>query len=104
MNHIAIRVNDIEWYIEFFSQVFGSKVEKTNGEDQIWLDCGLQLNKTDDRIEPLNGLLDHIAFVTNDVEGCLARAKKYDIRSMDRGEHWFQLPTGLCIELLEPSP
>lgn len=100
MDHIAIRAQSIEWYVRFFSDVFGTEIVKTNGEDQVWLSNGLQLNRSSGSIDMNHGLLDHIAIRTEDLYDCLRKARKYDIKTMDRGDNWIVLPTGLCIELL----
>ena len=44
MDHVAINVNDLEWNIKFFEDVFGMTVTKEgtadNGKRQVWLSGG----------------------------------------------------------------
>ena len=65
IHHAAIRVNDLEWYLDFFQRVFGMTIEKTRGEKpcrQIWLFEGIQLIETEEtRNLTENALCDHIS-------------------------------------------
>ena len=33
IHHVAVKVNDLEWYVDFFQNVLGMTIEKTKGDD-----------------------------------------------------------------------
>ena len=104
MDHAAINVKDLEWNIKFFADVFGFTVTKEgtadNGRRQVWISGGLQLVPADDVIAD-GGIMNHIAFTVDDLDGTLARADKYGVTHLAKGYNWIVLPTGLCIEVLK---
>ena len=42
LDHLALRVADLEWYVDFLQSVFGMQITETQGDDpsrpeQVWL-------------------------------------------------------------------
>mgnify|MGYP005758636193 FL=1 len=102
LEHMAIRVRDLEWHIRFFEEVFGMPVKKRMGEApnrKVWLEGGIQLNETTEFDGP-EGRADHLGIMTDDVEGALDRAYARGVREMKQGKNWIELPDGLCIEVI----
>ncbi len=102
MDHVAINVNDLEWNISFFSEVFGMEIVKEgiadNKKRQVWLSGGIQLVETDEEMS--QGVLNHICLVVKDMDGTMEKAEKYGVHHLEKGYNWIVLPTGLCIEVL----
>ena len=51
LEHMALKVSDIEWHVKFFEEVFDMPVRMTLGEApnrKIWLHAGIQLNEETD--------------------------------------------------------
>ena len=48
LEHMALKVSDIEWHVKFFEEVFDMPVRMTLGEApnrKIWLHAGIKLNE-----------------------------------------------------------
>jgi len=109
VDHAAIKVKDIKWHINFFSEVLGMKMRKLSGSienpDQYSTFGGIQLisdpSLTDNQT---NGGLDHIGIMVEDLDGALAEAKKRGIESAKHSINWLQLPNGLILELMQAKP
>ena len=105
IHHAAIRVNDLEWYLDFFQRVFGMTIEKTRGEKpcrQIWLFEGIQLIETERKEDQAkSGLCDHISLgVEGDPQDAAKEAVVNGCSPVNgKGAHWFALPNGILMEL-----
>ena len=80
LEHMAIRVRDLDWHISFFEKVFGMTVKKQLGKApnrKVWLQNGLQLNETTD-FEGPEGRADHLGIMTDDVNEALRKAYELD--------------------------
>lgn len=100
IHHTAIKVKNLEWYIHFFTEVFGMEIERTAGaspERKVWFKEGIQLNEEMDFGE--DGVMDHIGIETDSMERILEKSKEYGCSSLPNGENWFQTPDGIRIEL-----
>ena len=103
VEHTAILVSDIRWYMQFFDEVFGMQVTQLDGDPesprQIWLDGGLQLieNRGFDGPE---GRLGHLGIIAQDLGATLAAMTKWG-SPLGKGPNWFLLPDGLCIEVID---
>ena len=105
IHHVAIAVQDFEWYVSFFTDVFNMTVERTAGEvpkRQLWFAQGVQIvESADDR--PVNGpaACDHISIgVDNDPEEAASLAIAHGCSKVDgKGAHWFALPNGVLMEM-----
>ena len=103
MDHVAINVNDLEWNIKFFADVFGMTITKEgiadNGKRQVWLSGGIQLVPSDEEL--VQGTMNHLGIAVEDVESVLAKADEYEVTHLQKGKNWIVIPTGLLIEVLE---
>lgn len=101
LEHTALKVNDIEWCVRFFEEVFEMPVRLSLGEKpnpKIWLHAGIQLNEAVDlKIE--ESCLDHIALMTTDYENVLKKCAEWGCVQLSLGENWLKMPNGIVIEL-----
>ena len=111
VEHVAIRVKDIQWHINFFRDVLGMDVRDIDGPSdaprQYWSLGGLQFMATPDfEAKPSNdaGWLAHLGIMVDDVEAALAAAQKWGVKALPQGQNWLQLPDGLAVEFLQASP
>lgn len=101
IDHVAIKVNNLEESVHFFKEVFGMEEEKTAGEKpvrKVWFRQGIQLNETDEGIMT-EGIMDHIGIHTDCKETVLLKCKEAGCEILPNGDNWFQTPTGIKIEL-----
>ena len=100
LHHIALSVDRLDWYLDFFTKVFEMTVQKTAGdapERKIWFHEGVQLNEAAKK--PAAGTLyDHLAISTKEKETVIARAEEFGCRRIK--ENWISLPDGVTIELI----
>lgn len=103
VEHTAIVVSDIRWYVQFFEEVFGMRVTQVDGDPesprQIWFDGGLQLIENSQFDGP-EGRLGHLGIIVQDLGATLAAMAKWG-SPLGKGPNWFKLPDGLCIEVME---
>jgi len=104
LEHIAIRVKDIQWHIRFFKEALGMSLRSVDGPGdhpkQVWTIGGLQL-VSDPNFEGPEGRVAHLGIMAEDLEGALEEVYKWSVTQMPQGRHWFALPDGLIIELLQ---
>ena len=110
VEHVAVRVKDIQWHIDFFLEVLGMDVREIDGPTdaprQYWTIGGLQLMSTPDfQAPPSNdaGWLAHLGIMVQDLPGALQAAQSWDVKALPQGNNWLQLPDGLAIELIQAS-
>ncbi|MDO8774805.1 MAG: VOC family protein [Burkholderiaceae bacterium] len=110
VEHVAVRVKDIQWHINFFYEVLGMDVREIDGPTdaprQYWTIGGLQLMSTPDfEALPSNdaGWLAHLGIMVEDLEAALASAQSWGVQQLPRGRNWLQLPDGLAVELIQAS-
>jgi len=104
LEHVAIRVKDIQWHIRFFKEALGMTLRSVDGPEdgpkQVWTIGGLQL-VSDPGFKGPEGRIAHLGIMTEDLEGALDEVYKWGVTQMPQGRHWFALPDGLTIELLQ---
>ena len=104
VEHVAIRVKDIEWHLRFFREVLGMTIREVDGAadapKQVWTVGGLQL-VADPAFTGSEGRLAHLGVMTEDLETALAAATAFDVRELPQGRNWLALPDGLCVELIQ---
>jgi len=104
LEHAAIRVKDIQWHIRFFKEALGMPLRSVDGPaddpKQVWTIGGLQL-VSDPAFEGPEGRIAHLGIMTEDVEALLEEVYKWGVTQMPQGRHWFALPDGLVIEILQ---
>jgi len=101
LEHNAIRVKDVEWYLKFFAEVFNMRQRKILGtapHRKVWLWGGLQLNETG-YFASGEGRQEHLGIMTDDVPMALTKAAEYGVKPLPEGKNWFELPDGLHIEV-----
>lgn len=110
VEHVAVRVKDIQWHINFFYEVLGMDVREIDGPvdapRQYWTLGGMQLMSTPDfEAPPSNdaGWLAHLGIMVADLEGALQAAQSWGVKALPQGRNWLQLPDGLAIELIQAS-
>jgi catechol 2,3-dioxygenase-like lactoylglutathione lyase family enzyme len=111
VEHVAVRVKDIQWHIKFFYEVLGMDVREIDGPtdapNQYWTLGGMQLMSTPGfEAPPSNdgGWLAHLGIMVDDLEGALAAAQPWGVKPLPQGRNWLQLPDGLAVELIQASP
>ena len=104
LEHVAVRVKDIDWHIRFFKEVLGMSVREETPEGQmpyqVWTIGGLQLMSDPDFNGP-EGRLMHLGIMTEDLEEALAEAAKWGVKELPQGRNWIALPDGLQLELIQ---
>jgi|SRR5690625_1766362 len=106
VEHVAIYVKDIAWYIDFFDQALGMKVKQvdgsTNSPKQIWTIGGLQFI-SDPSFDGRQGQMAHFGIVTENLVQALQVIYSWEnvAQVPDKDENWVLLPDGLILELFE---
>lgn len=101
LDHVAYRVQNMDWTVDFFAQVFEMTVTRTvtadNGLRNIWLSGGLQLVE-----EPgfgnESGRAHHVCLLVDDLEGARRKALDLGCKELTK-HHWVELPNGLQVEM-----
>lgn len=102
LEHMALKVSDIEWHVKFFEEVFDMPVRMTLGKApnrKIWLHAGIQLNEETD-FENIEGRADHLGIMTDNVEEVLEKAYALGVEELPQGHNWIKLPSGIHIEVI----
>ena len=104
VEHVAVRVSDIDWHICFFRDVLGMTMreETPDGQTpyQLWTIGGMQL-MSDPAFKGPEGRLAHLGIMTEDLEAALAEAAQWGVTQLPQGRNWLALPDGLQIELIQ---
>lgn len=105
VEHVAIRVKDLQWHIDFFADVFGMGVRQRSEPgaalEQVWLHGGVQLVACKNFGADPNGQLGHLGIMTDDLEGALKKVYEKEVTELAQGRNWFSLSEGICIEALQ---
>ncbi|MBO1305587.1 VOC family protein [Enterococcus sp. 669A] len=106
IEHTAVFVTDVEWYVEFFHQTLGFterlRKEEPGQPKQVWLYGGIQLIEGTENQD--SGKLGHLGIMVDDQQAVLKKINRYPVKPLPQGENWLQLPDGLCIEILQAAP
>jgi catechol 2,3-dioxygenase-like lactoylglutathione lyase family enzyme len=110
VEHVAVRVQDIQWHINFFYEVLGMDVREIDGPtdapNQYWTLGGMQLMSTPGFTAPPSndsGWLAHLGIMVQDLPAALQAAQGWGVKQLPQGSNWLQLPDGLAIELIQAS-
>ena len=107
VEHVAVRVSDINWHIRFFREVFGMTLREVHGPEdaptQVWTIGGMQLMSDPDFKGP-EGRLAHLGIMTEDVAAALRESQAWGVTAMPQGSNWMALPDGLALELIQAEP
>jgi len=106
VEHVAIRVKDIQWHIRFFRDVLGMTLREVQGPldapNQVWTIGGVQLI-SDPGFDGPEGRLGHLGVMTEDLEAVLKEAESQGIGNLPQGRNWLALPDGLCVEVIQAT-
>ena len=107
IEHVAIRVKDIDWHIGFFREVLGLGIrDELPPSDkigrQVWVLGSVQLIH-DPGFEGPEARLAHLGIMVDDYDGVLERAANWGAKALPTGPNWLALPDGLNIEILQAS-
>ena len=107
IEHVAIRVKDIDWHIGFFREVLGLGIRdelppKDKIGRQVWVLGSVQLIH-DQGFEGPEARLAHLGIMVDDYDGVLERAANWGAKALSTGPNWLALPDGLNIEILQAS-
>lgn len=104
VEHVAIRVRDIDWHIRFFREVLGMTLREVDGPSeaprQVWTIGGVQLI-ADPAFDGPEGRLAHLGVMTEDLEAALREAQGWGVAELPQGRNWLVLPDGLVVELIQ---
>ena len=100
VEHVAVRVKDIHWHINFFDEALGMDVREivgpTDAPIQYWSIGGMQLMSTPGfEAPPSNdaGWLAHLGIMVDDLSRPLLNATSLASRSCPRGATGCSCPT-----------
>ncbi len=106
VEHVAVRVKDIEWHVRFFRDALGMTIRDVDGPaenpKQIWTVGGVQL-VADPAFEGPEGRLVHLGIMADDAEAVLQAAKAWGVSELPQGRNYLALPDGLSIEIIQAS-
>jgi catechol 2,3-dioxygenase-like lactoylglutathione lyase family enzyme len=107
VEHVAVRVRDIDWHIRFFRDALGMPVREVDGSPddprQVWTVGGVQL-MADPAFAGPEGRLAHLGVMTEDLEGALAAAYAWEgVAALPQGRNWLALPDGLAVEVIQAT-
>ena len=104
VEHVAIKVKDIDWHLRFFREVRGMTVREVMGPEskpeKAWTIGGMQFN-VDPAFEGPEGRMAHLGIMVEDLEAALSEAAKWGVRELPMGRNWLALPDGLELELMQ---
>lgn len=106
LEHMAFKVNDFDWCVKFFQDVFGMEIRMAIGEKpnrKVWLHAGIQLNE-DISYQNAEGRCDHFALMSDSYDTVIERCLAYGCKQHSMGENWLQMPNGMLIELKRAEP
>lgn len=111
VEHVAVRVKNIHWHIQFFYEVLGMDVREIDGPTdsprQYWTLGGMQLMSSPDHVATATDdptWLGHIGVMVDNLETALVEAHKRGIPALPQGRNWLQLPDGIVVELIQAAP
>lgn len=101
LEHMAFKVKDLDWCVDFFHKVFDMPIRLSLGEApnrKIWLHAGIQLNE-DLSFDNTEGRCDHFALMTTEYDKVLGECLEWGCTQIPAGENWLKMPNGMVIEL-----
>jgi catechol 2,3-dioxygenase-like lactoylglutathione lyase family enzyme len=107
VEHVAVRVKDIDWHVRFFRDVLGMTIrDETEGDAdaprQVWTIGGVQLI-ADPEFQGPEGRLAHLGIMAEDQEAVLREAQAWGVEVLPQGRNWLALPGGLNVEILQAT-
>jgi catechol 2,3-dioxygenase-like lactoylglutathione lyase family enzyme len=106
VEHVAVRVKDLQWHLRFLREVLGMATRMVDGDPeaprQVWTIGGMQFIQ-DPGFEGPEGRLGHLGVMTSDLEAALEAAQAFGVTEMPQGRNWLRLPDGLAVEILQAT-
>ncbi len=106
VEHVAVRVRDIQWHIRFLREVLGMTAREYDGPPddprQYWSVGGIQLLAAPG-FAGQEGRLAHIGVMCDDLAAALEAAEAFGVEALPKGRNWLRLPDGLELELMQAS-
>ncbi|MBN1400102.1 MAG: VOC family protein [Anaerolineae bacterium] len=109
LEHVAVRVKDLQWHIRFFEEALGMSVQSASGPadnpTQVWVQAAggggrVQIVAAQDFDGP-EGRLVHLGITCDDLEAALDEVYKWGVSQLPQGRNWIKLPDGMEIELMQ---
>ena len=108
VDHVAVRVADLDWHVRFFEAVLDMPVREVDGPRetprQVWLRGGIQLiaepGVPDEAIRAQPWIA-HIAVRVRGLDAALARARDWPVTALPQGPNWLLTPGGIALELFD---
>lgn len=106
LDHVGYLVQDLDWTVSFFEEVFDMSVERfrenPNGVREVWLQGGLQLIDNG-CFDGTTGRGHHVCLIVDDLEAIRAKALARGCSELPK-YHWIRLPDGLEVEMFTAAP
>jgi catechol 2,3-dioxygenase-like lactoylglutathione lyase family enzyme len=107
VEHVAVRVKDLQWHLRFFREALGMTIRAVDGDadnpKQVWTVGGVQLIADPGFAGP-EGRLAHMGVMTEDLDAALKAAYALEgVKPMPQGRNWLELPDGLCVEVMQAT-
>ncbi|MDR1978796.1 MAG: VOC family protein [Synergistaceae bacterium] len=105
VEHVAIHVRNIGWYVKYFGEVFGMEPYRTDEQDgkvkQVWLHGGIQLTSVSsfEVGEPEKQGITHIGIVVEDVKSAIEESYFRGVKPVVDKKDWVWLPDGVPLEI-----
>jgi catechol 2,3-dioxygenase-like lactoylglutathione lyase family enzyme len=107
VEHVAVRVKDLDWHVRFFRDVLGMTIRDVEGPRdaprQVWTVGGVQL-VADPTYDGPEGRLVHLGIMAEDQEAVLAAARAWGVSELPQGRNYLALPSGLSLEIIQAAP
>lgn len=103
LHHAAINSAKFEDTVRFFEEVFQMEVSRTTGEAperKLWFHQGIQVNEARSA-ESGAGQYDHIGIQVTDKAQTLEKAAAFGCTPVPGKPHWFTMPEGVVLELMD---
>jgi acyl dehydratase/catechol 2,3-dioxygenase-like lactoylglutathione lyase family enzyme len=111
VEHVAVRVRDINWHIAFFRDVLGMPLRdepprdrKANADQpqRAWLSGGILL-VSDPAFEGVNSPLVHIGVIAEDAAAVLQEARARGVSTLPDEPRCLTLPDGINVEVTQAA-
>lgn len=107
LEHMALKVKDLDWHVNFFSTYFDMPIIDEMGEAperKVWLRGGIQMNE-DVSFKGPEGRADHLGLVVENLDETLDAIYGIEgVVQLPQGRNWVQIPSGIHLEIIQGIP